>query len=219
MKFLPISLLCAIIFLCSTNAAYISIHDQKQSWAGLQEGLMVTPALDELDSQYLCDVTIADEAFQIAVHATSPDDWATTSVDGKELPNEYITVIDQHLRTSLGQLSSSPTTMSDHVQSSPMTRSSSDTAFPSITCKRSVVAGSALRRRVGFMHIIDLLSIIGVGVLAVTAQGIATLLRRHDDFNQPVTEFVRTSRLNHLHERPDNDETEYVFDYIKSKLG
>ncbi|KAJ3791290.1 hypothetical protein GGU11DRAFT_576834 [Lentinula aff. detonsa] len=217
LKFLLFSLLCTIICLCGTHAAYISIHDQKQSWAGLQEGLMVTPALDELDTQYLCDVMIANDAFQISVHATSSDNWLTTYLDGTELPKEYIAVIDQHLRTNLGQ-TTSPTSTSDHDHSYSLSSSSSPGTSSSISCKRLDISGSALRQRIGFMHIIDLLSIIGVGFLAATASGIAALLRRHDH-QRPSTEIPRFLQLNHLHERPHSDETDYAFDYIKSKLG
>ncbi|KAJ3997571.1 hypothetical protein F5050DRAFT_1392362 [Lentinula boryana] len=217
LKFLPFSLLSIIICLCGTHAAYISIHDQKQSWAGLQEGLMVTPALDELDTQYLCDVMIANDAFQISVHATSSDNWATTSLDGKEFPKEYITVIDQHLRIKLGQ-TIPPTSTSDHDHSYPLTSSPILGTSPSISCQRLVISGSALRQRIGFMHIIDLLSIVGVGFLAATASGIAALLRRHDH-QRPAAEIPRPFQLNHLHERPKSDETDYAFDYIKSKLG
>ncbi|GAW05712.1 hypothetical protein LENED_007587 [Lentinula edodes] len=98
MKFLSTSLLFVVACVWATQAAYLSIHDQEQSWAGFQEGIMITPVLDELDSHFLCDVTIDNEVFQISVHSTSEDDWTSNTLDGRELPDEHITIIDQHLR-------------------------------------------------------------------------------------------------------------------------
>lgn len=69
------------------------------------------------------------------------------------------------------------------------------------------------------MHAIDLLSIIGVGFLAATASGVAALLRRHDQQKRTETDIPRSISLNYLHEHPNSDDTEQVFDYIKSKLG
>ncbi|KAJ4482132.1 hypothetical protein J3R30DRAFT_3402762 [Lentinula aciculospora] len=223
MKFLPISLLCAIAHLCRTHAAYLAVHEQ----ANLQEGFMMSSTLDERDSQYLCDVMIDKEAFQISVHSTSvtllhsPDDWSTSPLDGRELSDEFMGFIKQHFRTNAGQ-SGAPMSTPDRSHLHPSAYPSFRVDSLSISCQQSVIPGSALRRRIGFMHVIDLLSIVGVGFLAAIASGVAALLRRQDCASSTVTDIPRSLQLNHLHERPatyGSGETEYVFDYIKSKLG
>ncbi|KAJ3865536.1 hypothetical protein EV359DRAFT_80371 [Lentinula novae-zelandiae] len=218
MKFLSTSLLYVVACVWATQAAYLSIHDQEQPWTGFQEGIMMTPVLDELESHYLCDVTIDNEVFQISVHSTSQDDWTSNTLDGRELPEEHITIIDQHLRFEVEHLTGSTSTSKD-AHSSPLSPSSFSITHSSISCQHVGFASSTFRRRIGFMHAIDLLSIIGVGFLAATASGVAALLRRHDQQKRTETDIPRSLQLDYLHEHPNGDDTEQVFDYIKSKLG
>ncbi|KAJ4491378.1 hypothetical protein C8J55DRAFT_504059 [Lentinula edodes] len=217
MKFPPIVLFYVAACVCATQAAYLSIRDQEQPWAGFQEGIMITSVLDDLDAQYLCDVTIDKEIFQISVHSTSQDDWTSHTLDGRELPDEHITIIDEQLRIEVGHLSASTSTPKD-AHSSPLSPPSFSDTRSSISCQHISSASSTFRRRIGFMHAIDLLSIIGVGFLAATASGVAALLRRHDQQKRIGTDVPRSLRLDYLHEHPDSDDTEQVFDYIKSKL-
>ncbi|KAJ3811886.1 hypothetical protein EV368DRAFT_80970 [Lentinula lateritia] len=217
MKFLSTTLLYVAACVWATQAAYLSIHDQEQPWAGFQEGIMITPVLDELDSQYLCDVTIDNEVFQISVHSTSQDDWTSNTLDGREPPDEHITIIDQYFRLAVEHLAGSTSTSKD-AHSSPLSPSSSSDTHSSISCQHVGFASSTFRRRIGFMHAIDLLSIIGVGFLAATASGVAALLRRYDQLKRHETDIPRALQLDYLHEHPNSDDTEQVFDYIKSKL-
>ncbi|KAJ4468962.1 hypothetical protein C8R41DRAFT_632207 [Lentinula lateritia] len=138
--------------------------------------------------------------------------------DGRELSDEHITIIDQHLRFEVEHLTA-PTYNSKDAHSSPLSPPSFSITHSSISCQHVGFASSTFRRRIGFMHAIDLLSIIGVGFLAATASGVAALLRRHDQQKRIETDIPRSLQLDYLHEHPNGDDTEQLFDYIKSKLG
>ncbi|KIK69519.1 hypothetical protein GYMLUDRAFT_33889 [Collybiopsis luxurians FD-317 M1] len=223
MKFLFIAIAC----LCSsTYAAYLSFDDHSKPWTGFEEGVLLPPPIDDLDSQYLCDVMIGDEAFQISVHSTSPDEWIPAYVNERHLTQEYVTLINQHLRMNIGRSSGPPTTTSHRVHSSPLAHSPLNPTSPTISCKRPTQSTSIFHRKIGFMHVIDLLSILGVGFVAAAASGVAALLRRHDHHHHHhpviVAPVPRRPRLDHFLERPsteNSDDTEYAFNYIKSKLG
>jgi hypothetical protein len=235
MKLLPIALPSIIACLCSNIvlAAYLSIEDHSNPWTSFHdialaenEGLLLTLPVHDPDSHYLCDVVIGNhEAFQISVHSESPDNWIATPMVERSLAQEYVTLLNEHIKTTAGR--------SDHgrATSNPSQLAHSlmnNAVAPIITCKRPVNqrSGSVLQQRIGFMHLIDVLSIVGVGFLAATASGIAAWFRRHDHLKRPVAitnyhSYARC-RLDHLHERPsmdNHDETEYVFNYIKNKLG
>ncbi|KAF5385659.1 hypothetical protein D9757_005461 [Collybiopsis confluens] len=224
MKLLSIVLAC----LCSsTFAAYLSVNDQLKPWTGFDEGVLLPPPVDELDSHYLCDVTIGDDAFQISVHSSSPDEWASAYADVSHLSHEYVTLINQHLRMSIASRLSTTTYESNLVHSSPLAHPPSNlTPPPTISCKHPIHSTSIFRRRIGFMHVIDLLSIIGVGFVAAAASGLAALLRRNDRHHVKgpiiVAPTPRRPRIDHFHERPsidNDDETEYAFHYIKTNQG
>jgi len=223
MKLFLIAFPCALAFLCTTYAAYLAVDDQSKPWTGFQEGLFLTFPLDELESHYLCDVLIGNEAFQIDIHSSSTDDWVAAPRNERNLPQEYVNLINQHLKASVGP---SGVPASNRVPSSHIARFTSKHVTPIISCQRPTtqIPCSVLQRRIGFMHVIDLLSILAVGLLAAAATGIAAVLRRHDHLKRPViiTHSPRMARLDQLHELPsvhNLEETEYVFDYIKSKLG
>jgi len=220
MKLLPIALPGALAYLCSTYAAYLAVDDQLKPWTGFQEGLLMLPSHNEHDSHHLCDVMIGNDKFQVDVHSTSSDEWVVSPRDERNLPQEYVTLINQHLKAN------APTSTSNHVHSSPLAQSTSKYAPPIITCQRPAaqVPCSILQRRIGFMHVIDLLSIVAVGLFAAIATCIAAVLRRNDQTTRSVTmaNTPRLVRLDQLRERPSPfnlEETEYVFDYIKCKLG
>jgi len=222
MNLLPIALICAIGQLCSSYAAYIAVEDPSIPWTSFQdaalpvsEGLLLAPLLHDLDSHYLCDVVIGNEAFQISVHSASPNTWIPAPTVERILPSEYVNLINDHFSSS-----------SHRPHFSPPAHSPSNAAgLPAISCRRPA-DHSVLQQRIGFMHVIDFLSILGVGFLAAVASSVAALLRRRDhhlkrpDSAPPMV--MQWGRLDHLHERPSLDnrhETEYVFSYIKSKLG
>jgi len=231
MKLLPIALPCAFFCLCGTHAAYLSIENHSKPWTSFQditlsanEGLLLALPIHDMDSHYLCDVVIENQAFQISVHSESPDNWIATPMVERSLPQEYVSLINEHLTTSAGL----PTTTTfNRAHSSPPLN-----VAPIISCKPCPInqqSSSVLQQRIGFMHVIDLLSIVGVGFLAAAATGVAALFRRHDHLkrsgriiNMKSCTPPQWGRLDHFHERPsmdNHDETEYVFNYIRNKLG
>jgi len=229
MKLLFLATTC--LWLCGTHAAYLSIEDHSTPWTSFHdithEGLLLTPPPHDSDAHYLCDVMIENhETFQISVHSESPDNWIATPMAETDLPAEYVTLINEHLKTSTGL----PTGTLNRARSSPRPHShygSPSSTAPIISCKPHINQRptSFLHQRVGFMHLIDLLSILGVGFFAAAMSGAAAVLRRRDHLKRrPVTvmDIKCASRLlDHLHELPSVDnrvETEYVFNYLQSKL-
>jgi len=225
MKLLILATTC--LLLCGTHAAYLSIEDHSTPWTSFHdithEGLLLTPPPHDLDAHYICDVVIENkDAFQISVHSESPDNWIATPMTEKDLPAEYVTLINDHLKASTGL----PTGTSNRAHPPPRAHYGSSTA-PMISCKRHINQrpASLMHQRVGFMHLIDLLSILGVGFFAAAMSGAAAVLRRRDHLKRrPVTvlDAKYASRLlDHLHELPSVDnrvETEYVLNYLQSKL-
>jgi hypothetical protein len=214
MKLLLLALPYALASLSATYAAYLSVHDHSKSWTGFQEDLWLAPPLGDLDSHYICDVAIGEDAFQISVHSASPDDWSTADIDEKHLSEEHVTYINQHLRTNLGR------STSKREYHSPSLLKLSTT----ISCRHPTQPKSVLQQRIGFMHVVDFLSILGVGFVAATASGVAAWLRRHEHSKRSdvMTALSRQPRLDHFHEHPSTDnlhETEFALNYIKSKLG
>ncbi|KAG7088422.1 hypothetical protein E1B28_012417 [Marasmius oreades] len=174
------ALIVSTITLCVANPMYLNIQNSPNR---LSLSLDINDAghrlpchHDEDHIQYLCRISGGDAEMKVTIDSSTENHSWLSRANGQLLQDFTTTerkVIEKYIRLAHDSHTSYPTLLEESLDSL------------RVECIQST-HDHWIHKKIGFLHVVDVLSILGVGIIALTASGIALMVGRSDKVSTVV---------------------------------